>query len=582
MLSQVTSFIQDMIVRRSLVPVRLLPTGDDLASRLQRVDVALKNLRRTSGRRRNIALLPRILMIGKHASVKTPLIDACTQYSHVIPLAETEKGTKNCNWYISERSMILDTAGRYVEPQNAEQDHGEWLALLQYLRRSAYKVPLHGVVVTVSADDIVTRTDGELQGDADLLRARIHEVIEMLGCDVPVYTIITKSDLMRGFSSFMGALSDQHLRQVFGYVDDPPVSDRSQRGQAAAERLISGVNAIDGRLHCQRLSLLFKDTREELYQPLFCFPEEFSLFRQRLAVFIAALCREQVRFHLPLVRGIFFMSTKQEGTELSFVKRQFGLPEGEPQQEAHRAFFVDDFFDVILPNDRHLSKLTTSTTRRKRIKQSLMLIGGVGLALVTPPLFRELLAKPAEVPKSPVGSLQLQSRQDGVAVTIDGQVYGQAGMSAALFTQLPVGKHRVVATKEGYLRWERTITIDPSQEKVVELNLQPISGPVGEGHPPIPEPKPEFISPGLYETVRSTPIFEGPSRKAPRRETIRPGVRLVVVGKKGKFVEVEPLYHPPGPEGPVYVLRKDVRKADARLGGRSRRRQYADASLRRR
>jgi type VI protein secretion system component VasK len=84
--------------------------------------------------------------------------------------------------------------------------------------------------------------------------------VRNLGCEFPIYLIITKCDQIEGFSAFFTPLPARVLSEVLGYVDDPPASAvpgaPAVRGEETSERLSLGLQTIYDRLHRFRLSLL--------------------------------------------------------------------------------------------------------------------------------------------------------------------------------------------------------------------------------------------------------------------------------------------------------------------------------------
>ena len=61
-------------------------------------------------------------------------------------------GTRNCEWWLTNEAVILDTAGRYTTEDN---DRDEWLAFLDMLAKNRPRRPLNGLLVAVSVGDFV-------------------------------------------------------------------------------------------------------------------------------------------------------------------------------------------------------------------------------------------------------------------------------------------------------------------------------------------------------------------------------------------------------------------------------------------
>src|SRR5690606_26110829 len=122
-------------------------------------------------------------------------------------------GTRNCDWWFSERAILLDTAGRLA---TGDDDREEWLTFLDTVRKFRPKRPLEGLVVALSVESLLCSTDVELEETAHALRARIDEVMSRLEMVLPIYVLFTKSDLIAGFIEFFGDLTRAQRAQTWG------------------------------------------------------------------------------------------------------------------------------------------------------------------------------------------------------------------------------------------------------------------------------------------------------------------------------------------------------------------------------
>jgi len=270
-----------------------------------------------------------------------------------------EGGTQNCDWWVSNTMLVLDTAGRYAIPAEVARDRAEWYRLLRLIQHYHGREPLNGMIVTVAANDLVLQPDEKLRADGGQVRERIEEAIQELGLNFPVYVLVTKCDLLEGFCEFFGVLPQRLVNDAVGFVDDPPsgAGDRPSRGSDAASRFQAGVHSVYERLNVIRQSILNGNMPASLRQPIFCFPEEFRAIERPLTVFVGPLLSEDVRYHTPLFRGVFFASARREGTPVSSMRRQIQIAEGPAAVEgkAEQSCFLRDLFETILPRDRALS-----------------------------------------------------------------------------------------------------------------------------------------------------------------------------------------------------------------------------------
>lgn len=345
----------------------------------------LKGLPQLKGREDPLYVLPWYLLIGEGQPGKTSVVKGADLFSPLITPSSGET-TQNCDWWISNTAVVLDTGSRYVAQADKARDRAEWYRLLRLLRRHREHEPINGLLVTVAADTLASQTEEKIRADASRLRERIEEAVRELGCEFPIYLVVTKCDQIEGFSPFFTPLPARVLSEVLGYIDDPPASATpgapAARSEETLDRLSLGLQTIYGRLHRFRLSLLDGKIPETLKQPIFCFPEEFKALQTALLTFAKPLFSFDTRYHTLLLRGIFFTSAYQGGTPFSLLRRQLQVPDALPSREASNAhYFLYDLFLTILPRDRGLVATTTREKRRRGLSRFFGVGTSIGLVL---------------------------------------------------------------------------------------------------------------------------------------------------------------------------------------------------------
>src|SRR6185437_16439019 len=68
----------------------------------------------------------------------------------------------------------------------------------------------------MSASDLLTADEKERERHVTAIRARLDEIGRTLRIDVPVYFLVTKCDLVAGFSEFFDDLGQDQRAQVWG------------------------------------------------------------------------------------------------------------------------------------------------------------------------------------------------------------------------------------------------------------------------------------------------------------------------------------------------------------------------------
>src|SRR5690606_36318918 len=137
-------------------------------------------------------------------------------------------GTRNCDWWFTNEAVLIDTAGRYTTQDSHKViDSSAWEGFLNLLKRNRRRRPINGAIVAISLHDLLTQTEEERAQQARTIRSRLDELMEKLEIRFPVYLLLTKSDMVSGFSEFFEDLGREEREQVWG-VSLPNAPDAGQ------------------------------------------------------------------------------------------------------------------------------------------------------------------------------------------------------------------------------------------------------------------------------------------------------------------------------------------------------------------
>jgi len=347
-------------------------------------------------------VLPWYMLLGRPGSGKSSAVRSA-RLSSPFPEAPrpTGAGTRFCDWWFTEHSIILDTAGRYSTPAMDENDRDEWQRLLALLLAARRKEPLNGLVVAVEADRLFENSADELEEEGRTIRLRIDELMRVLGAKFPVYVLVTKCDQIFGMEQVAENLPDSFFRQPMGVVNE-------DFSRTFSEFIEITLDKIVDRLKDLRLLLLDQATGDKTR--LMLVPEEIRKLKAGLENFMRGVFRSNPYQEQPIMRGIYFSSAQQSGTPVSRYIEQLEypavpahtendpstrgatLPDAAPQPTStpeiifmdilpgtRRGLFLYDFFDWVLTADRWLFKPHRETVRRFRINWSLGLIAWVAV-----------------------------------------------------------------------------------------------------------------------------------------------------------------------------------------------------------
>ncbi len=293
-------------------------------------------------------VLPWFLIMGESRTGKTSAIKNARLSSSMTEVSRASgiSGTRNCDWWFFEQAVILDTAGRYTIPIDEGPDLEEWKQFLTLLSRYRKREPLNGVIVGISADKLLDPDEKKIREDGQSIRRRIDQMMRIMGVRFPVYVLVTKMDLVHGFTDFTHRLPPESMSQAMGYMN----TALNPYWEEVAKK---GLEKIAGDLKALRLILVNRPTNPSPGTLLF--PNEFERFGPGLFSFLKAVFEENAFQETPLLRGLYFSSARREGSPASEFLAVTGIePQAEPEPDQEAGLFLRDFFQSILPEDRNV------------------------------------------------------------------------------------------------------------------------------------------------------------------------------------------------------------------------------------
>jgi type VI secretion system protein ImpL len=294
-------------------------------------------------------VLPWFVIMGRSRSGKSTAVKNAYLLSPVLDLPERVAGsTRNLDWWMYEEAIVIDTAGRYAVPEDAKRDRSEWDSLLALLSRRKQKEPLNGIVIVVGADRLLQASADELLEEGRQVRASVGNLMNVLAAQVPVYLLVTKCDLVEGFTQFCEALPEENWQQVMGALND-------QAGAEVHAALDGCFERLNSRLKDLRL-LLVDRTASPSVEMMF-FPDALTKLRDGLHHFMDGALKGSPYLETPHFRGLFISSSQQ------------ALPGDKAKRLKDRGLFLHDLFTKVLPADRGLLVTLPAAERIRRALQ---------------------------------------------------------------------------------------------------------------------------------------------------------------------------------------------------------------------
>lgn len=362
------------------------PADGEVQELARRFTGALEQLkkRRMGGRgsRRWLYELPWYVLIGPPGSGKTT---ALVQSGLKFPLGTAQElrgigGTRYCDWFFTDEAVLVDTAGRYTTQESDQSvDSAAWGGFLDLLRKFRPRQPLNGVLVAIAVKDLL-EGGGKAAEHARAIRARLDEIEKRLGLRLPVYLILTKADLVGGFSEFFESLGEAERAQVWGITLPHAGSEADATGRTT---LAEGLNALVQRLDRRLPERLAAERDLERRARLFSFPAQMQALVPEILRLVDAIAAGSGWSEAPWVRGVYLTSGTQAGTPvdrlLAAIAQSVGLPK-QPlaSQAGDRSFFLTTLMrDVVFQE----ASLAGRDPRRERRESLLRVAAFTALAL---------------------------------------------------------------------------------------------------------------------------------------------------------------------------------------------------------
>ncbi len=230
-------------------------------------------------------------------------------------------GTRHCDWWFTDRAVLLDTAGRYTlqESQRA-RDASEWQTFIALLKRYRARQPVNGVIMTISVADLLSDAPEARYAQATALRQRMQELHQHTGIQFPVYIMVTKTDLLKGFMGYFATLDKQQRDRIWGFTFPwEPGREANQPLNAHFEQQFTLLQQQLQRDVAHRM-----DQQNDLVQRADCFlfPQEFASLRPLLAEYLEIVFAPVGGAVGWSPRGLFFTSGTQEGLPFDRIMGQ--------------------------------------------------------------------------------------------------------------------------------------------------------------------------------------------------------------------------------------------------------------------
>lgn len=301
-------------------------------------------------KRKNV--LPWFILTGKCcgkttllASAELPILVHGKKDNTIVP-------TRTLRWSFFESIAFLELSSHFLLKSPTYER--AWHHLTRWCKRQQPT----GVIICISADDLLLHDDMMLHSDARKVRAQLEPLTYALNKHLPLYVLITGSDSIPGFSAWSAMLSMEQRQQALGYHwDEPPIMDSKD------PTCLNGLfSSLRHGMELARLSMASSLTKHPQALEVFDFPEKISQLQPALHSYLSALIQPDSYFKQGMLGGVWFTAIENVNNATHNTPR--------------RSLFIHDLFYSHLPalSSYHSRILEGIPYHSRRLRQLMMLI----------------------------------------------------------------------------------------------------------------------------------------------------------------------------------------------------------------
>lgn len=321
--------------------------------------------------------LPWYLLIGPPGSGKTTLLTQ-SNINFILSKQRKQEGQEKsvpsssvCDWWVTRDLVLVDVPGCYafspakntltdaLHPEEATKaasasakPHVQlalWQSLLTLLIKYRQKNNIGAVVIALNLPELIKLSRQQQTQWFQDLRQRLLECWDKFG-KLPVYFLVTKCDLLPGFSEFFNDIGSDELMQPWGI----PLSGRKEH-EKLLDLFTERFNALIKRLNKQLIWRLHQERSPQLRPAVKDFPLQLEFLKETLSQLIKMLSAANPDLEL---EGIYLTSATQENNAATSttlfhhdLPSALDVPPSSPF--VSRAYFIKHVISYLLPHTSH-------------------------------------------------------------------------------------------------------------------------------------------------------------------------------------------------------------------------------------
>lgn len=302
-------------------------------------------------------------------------------------------------WRLTNEAVLIDTAGHYVRhggssyplpaarnhgksnnrPTRTQSDAAQWDGFLRLLRTLRPRMAINGALLTVDVA-VLAHADAKVRvEEGRALRARLEEMRASLGVGFPVWLVVTKMDLVTGFTDYFEPLNVRDRARVWGFT--LPYDAEGSARDPMLLRCKAELNLLATRLAEGVTQRLRDESGRACPSRIAALPDAFSALVRPLSELIEQVfggCIDARMPPSPMLRGVYLTSARQTGrrvaaerqTVLSRMVAAAGARVRPPRRtDGNTRFFLGDLLSHVVFRESRLARTDPQWEHRARLQR---------------------------------------------------------------------------------------------------------------------------------------------------------------------------------------------------------------------
>ena len=314
------------------------PSTPHVRDRVREARAALRQ-RGLSGRRSRYRV-PFYLLLGPPSMGKSKLVE------HSAMDFDPPVSIGGMTWWIGSQAVLVEGP---MDP-SLTADTDEMIAVMKALRP---RMPINGVLLAISPADLTLADQAERRDIAAAFARCLRDIESRLGQRAPVYAILTKLDLIPGFSEFFDRLDPVERAQPWAFTLPYHASTRKDAPQAdVTEAFGSGFRQLVAAIRVRLTDWMSRELDAVRGGRIMNFGVQIAALEPVVrSVLDTLMTGNAQRRSGAFLRGIFLTSAQQDALSIDAVLPQLSvrfamprsgmLPPDLSREEDAQDYFID-------------------------------------------------------------------------------------------------------------------------------------------------------------------------------------------------------------------------------------------------